>query len=67
MCGAIGLGLSAACGYRVFVPFLVLSIAAMTGHVTLSQGFAWIGTPYALAKAARGLTSLEEVNRVTKD
>jgi len=44
----IGLGLSAACGYRVFVPFLVLSIAAMTGHVSLAEGFAWIGTSYAL-------------------
>ncbi|MBM3308472.1 MAG: DUF4126 domain-containing protein [Candidatus Eisenbacteria bacterium] len=48
----IGLGLSAACGYRVFVPFLVLSIAAMTGHVTLAQGFQWIGTPYALTAFA---------------
>ncbi len=44
----IGIGLAAACGYRVFVPFLVLSIAAVSGHVTLSHGFEWIGTPPAL-------------------
>jgi len=44
----IGIGLAAACGYRVFVPFLVLSIAALSGHVTLASGFEWIGTPPAL-------------------
>ncbi|MFH1502755.1 MAG: DUF4126 domain-containing protein [Candidatus Eisenbacteria bacterium] len=55
----IGLGLAAACGYRVFVPFLVLSIAAMSGHVTLAEGFAWIGTPYALVAFA--LATLLEV------
>jgi hypothetical protein len=48
----LGIGLSAACGYRVFVPFLVLSIAATSGHVTLTHGFEWIGTPYALAAFA---------------
>ncbi len=49
----VGLGLAAACGFRVFVPLLVLSIAAMTGHAHLSPGFAWIGTlPAALAFGA---------------
>jgi hypothetical protein len=47
-----GLGLSAACGYRVFVPFLALSIAVMTGHMTPAHGFEWIGTPYALTAFA---------------
>jgi len=55
----IGLGLSAACGYRVFVPFLVLSIASMSGHVTLADGFDWIGTPYALT--AFGVATVLEV------
>ncbi len=27
----IGIGLSAACGFRVFVPILVMSIAALMG------------------------------------
>jgi hypothetical protein len=44
----MGIGLAAACGFRVFVPFLLLSIAALTGHVQLAKGFAWIGTYPAL-------------------
>jgi hypothetical protein len=44
----IGLGLSAACGLRVFVPLLVASLAAQTGHLVLTPGFEWIGTPPAL-------------------
>jgi hypothetical protein len=55
----VGLGLSAACGYRVFVPFLVLSVASMSGHVTLAHGFEWIGTPYALT--AFGVATALEV------
>jgi hypothetical protein len=43
-----GIGLSAACGFRVFVPLLVLSIGAFTGHIHLAQSFAWIGTKPAL-------------------
>ena len=39
----IGIGLSATSGFRVFVPFLVLSIVSLTGHVELAPGFAWIG------------------------
>jgi hypothetical protein len=44
----LGIGLSAACGFRVFVPFLVVSIAHLSGHLPLSSGFAWIGTYPAL-------------------
>ena|ERR1051326_1680364 len=44
----IGIGLSAACGFRVFVPLLVMSIAAMSGHLTLAKGFDWIGSYPAL-------------------
>ena len=56
----IGIGLSAACGFRVFVPMLVVSIAAQTGdppHLALSDGFQWIGTPLATVAfgAATGL------------
>ena len=40
----IGVGLSAACGFRVFVPILGMSIANLAGHLTLSSGFEWIGT-----------------------
>lgn len=45
---ALGIGLSAAAGFRVFVPLLSLSIAALTGAVELSPGFAWVGTTPAL-------------------
>ena len=44
----LGIGLSAACGFRVFVPLLIMSIAALAGHLHLAQGFAWIGTYAAL-------------------
>ena len=47
----MGIGLAAACGFRVFVPFLLLSVAALTGHVQLAKGFAWIwdlSRPYYL-------------------
>ena len=50
----IGIGLAAACGFRVFVPFLVVSIASLSGHLTLAPGFEWIGTNYALAAFAIG-------------
>jgi hypothetical protein len=49
---AIGLGLAAAAGFRVFVPLLVLSIAALTGHLHLSPSFAWAGTLPALVAFA---------------
>jgi hypothetical protein len=45
----VGLGLSAACGFRVFIPPLILSLASLSGHLSLSPEFAWIGTWPALA------------------
>ncbi|HJX28327.1 MAG TPA: DUF4126 domain-containing protein, partial [Thermoanaerobaculia bacterium] len=46
----IGLGLSAACGFRVFVPLLVMSLASRAGmgQLVLGDGFAWIGSTTAL-------------------
>jgi len=44
----IGIGLSAACGFRIFVPLLVMSIAAKTGHLTLVPAFQWVGSDVAL-------------------
>lgn len=43
-----GLGLSAACGFRVFVPMLVASIAVRAGVIHVSPDFAWIGSVPAL-------------------
>jgi hypothetical protein len=46
----IGLGLAAACGFRVFVPLLIMSLAARAevGHLVLGENFAWIGSTPAL-------------------
>ena len=44
----LGLGLSAACGFRVFVPLLCLSIAAHFKVVPLAGSFAWVGSDAAL-------------------
>jgi len=44
----VGIALSAACGFRVFVPLLILSIAAKTGHVTLVPSFQWLASDIAL-------------------
>lgn len=55
----IGVGLSAACGFRVFVPMLATSVAAYSGRLQLADGFAWIGTPEAMT--AFGVATALEV------
>lgn len=45
----VGIGLAAACGFRIFIPFLVVSIAANSGHMTLAEGFEWVSTDVAIA------------------
>lgn len=40
----IGIGLSATCGFRIFVPLLGMSIAHQAGALSFSQGFEWIGS-----------------------
>lgn len=44
----IGIGLSAACGFRIFTPLLIMSIASISGYLELSHNFQWIGTYPAL-------------------
>lgn len=44
----MGIGLSAASGFRVFIPLLVVSIASFTGNLALADSFSWIGTLPAL-------------------
>lgn len=55
----IGLGLAAACGLRVFVPLLVLSIATRIGAVSLGTGVHWVGTTEAMI--ALGVASVLEI------
>jgi hypothetical protein len=44
----LGIGLAAAVGLRIFVPFLLVSVAANLGRVTLDPGFAFLATKAAL-------------------
>jgi len=39
-----GLGLAAACGFRVFFPPLLLAVASHYGWVTLPESYSWLGT-----------------------
>jgi len=56
---AAGVGLAAACGFRVFVPLLILSLAAWSGHLALAPGTWWLGTLPALI--ALGTATVLEV------
>ncbi len=44
---AVGIGLSAACGFRVFVPLLTMNLMSLGGLLHLSPEFAWMGSSYA--------------------
>ncbi|HRS98039.1 MAG TPA: DUF4126 domain-containing protein [Smithella sp.] len=44
---AVGVGLSAACGFRVFVPLLIMNLAAGAGMLQLPAGFAWLASSHA--------------------
>lgn len=46
---ALGVGLAAATGFRIFLPMLVVGIAAYSGHLPLDAKFVWLATPSALA------------------
>lgn len=56
---ALGLGLAAAAGLRVFVPLLALGIASRAGWVQLADGFEWLASDHALI--AFGTATLVEV------
>ena len=55
----LGIGLSAAAGFRVFVPMFIMSLAAQWGHLTLAPGFQWLGTP--AATIVLGLAMIAEI------
>lgn len=44
----LGIALSAACGFRIFVPFLVVSLVGVLGGLPLPGGFEWLNTSQAL-------------------
>jgi len=41
---AIGIGLSASCGFRVFVPMLIASVAARMNLFPVTEGFQWLAS-----------------------
>ncbi len=55
----LGITLSAASGFRVFVPPLVMSLAAIYGDLPLAPGFEWVGTH--AAAAAFGAATVVEI------
>ena len=52
MAGALGLGLAASSGFRVFVPLLAASVAYHSGYLAPAAGFAWLGSWAALLTLA---------------
>ena len=51
---SLGLGLSAACGFRVFVPLLAMSIGSCAGLIELGDSWTWVSQPWVLAAFAVG-------------
>ena len=44
----VGISLSAACGFRVFAPLLIVSLAVRGGAFSVAESFQWIGSDVAL-------------------
>lgn len=44
----LGIGLSSACGFRLFVPMLTMSLSAKAGILGLSEGWEWMASWPAL-------------------
>ena len=44
----MGIALSAACGFRVFVPLFVAAIGVRTGDIQVIESFSWIGSDAAI-------------------
>jgi hypothetical protein len=49
---AIGIGLAAATGFRVFLPLLIAGVAARWGGLPLADGFGWLSSNGALIALA---------------
>jgi hypothetical protein len=45
---ALGIGLAAATGFRIFLPLLIMGLAVKGGYMPLSSGFEWVATTPAL-------------------
>ena len=56
---ALGLGLAACSGFRVFVPLLAASVAHHVGWLPAAPGFAWLGSWPAMATL--GMATVVEI------
>jgi uncharacterized membrane protein len=55
----LGISLSAACGLRLFLPFLVVSATAIIGHLSLPTDISWLSSDQALIML--GIASVIEI------
>jgi len=64
-----GLGLTEACGFRVFVPLLVAAVAAHTGYLHPSRGMEWLASwPATVAfGTATVVEQFESLHKVVVD
>ena len=56
---SLGLGLAAACGFRVFIPPLMMGVASRFDLYELEGSFTWVGETWAIA--VFGIATLLEV------
>ncbi|HPN36637.1 MAG TPA: DUF4126 domain-containing protein [bacterium] len=56
---ALGIGLSASTGFRVFVPLLIAGIAARFGILPMNESFAWLSSDAALGSL--GVATIVEI------
>lgn len=56
---ALGIGLAASTGFRVFVPLLIAGIAARLGYLPLNESFQWISSTAAIGSF--GVATLVEI------
>lgn len=55
----VGVSLAAACGFRVFVPMLVMALGVRLGGLEIDENLAWLGSDTAIA--CLGAATLAEV------
>ncbi|MBS0264676.1 MAG: DUF4126 domain-containing protein [Planctomycetes bacterium] len=55
----VGIGLAASCGFRVFVPMFVMSVAVKAGQLSVAENWHWIGSWPALS--AFGVATVIEI------
>ena len=46
---SLGLGLAAACGFRVFIPPLMMGVASRAGYYELEGSYIWVSEDWAIA------------------